>query len=88
MDLKKKNSSSTSRKGAIDMKVHLVKIIENILVNDKTRAIAYAEQLIKNCEEKYKLTGNIFDKCDIMTAKNVLHVLKGEPKEGGVAVCD
>ena len=51
-------------------------------------AIAYAEQLIKNCEEKYKLTGNIFDKCDIMTAKNVLHVLKGEPKEGGVAVCD
>ena len=51
-------------------------------------AIAYAEQLIKNCEEKYKLTGNIFDKYDIMTAKNVLHVLKGEPKEGGVAVCD
>ena len=88
MDSRKKSSSSTNRKGAIDMKVHLVKIIENILVNDKTRAIAYAEQLIKNCEEKYKLTGNIFDKCDIMTAKNVLHVLKGEPKEGGVAVCD
>lgn len=70
------------------MKVHLVKIIENILVNDKTMAIAYAEQLIKNCEEKYKLTSNILDKYDIMTAKNVLHVLKGEPKEGGVAVCD
>ena len=88
MDSRKRGSSSTNRKGAIDMKVHLVKIIENILVNDKTMAIAYAEQLIKNCEEKYKLTGNIFDKCDIMTAKNVLHVLKGEPKEGGVAVCD
>ena len=88
MDSRKRSSSSTNRKGAIDMKVHLVKIIENILVNDKTRAIAYAEQLIKNCEEKYKLTGSIFDKYDIMTAKNVLHVLKGEPKEGGVAVCD
>ena len=70
------------------MKVHLVKIIENLLVNDNAKAIAYAEQLIKNCEEKYKLTGNIFDKYDIMTAKNVLHVLKGEPKEGGVAVYD
>ena len=70
------------------MKVHLVKIIENLLVNDKAKAIAYAEQLIKNCEEKYKLTGNIFDKYDIMTARNVLHTLNGEQREGGVAVCD
>ena len=44
----KKSSSSTNRKKAIDMKIHLVKIIENIFVNDKTRAIAYSEQLIKN----------------------------------------
>ena len=27
-------------------------------------------------------------KYDIMTARNILHTLKGEPKEGGVAVLD
>ena len=27
-------------------------------------------------------------KYDIMTARNILHILKGEPKEGGVAVLD
>lgn len=31
---------------------------------------------------------DIFDYYDAMTARNVLHILKGEPKEGGVAVCD
>lgn len=70
------------------MKVQLVKIIENLVAGDKDKAIKYAELMVTNCEAKYKRSGDIFDKVDIMTARNVLHVLKGEPKEGGVAVCD
>ena len=70
------------------MKVPLVKIIENLVAGNKQMAIAYAEQLVKNCEANYERTKDIFDKYDIMTAHNVLHVLKGEPKEGGVVVLD
>lgn len=69
-------------------KVPLVKIIENLVAGDKAKAIDYALHLIGICEDKYKRTGDIFDKYDIMTARNILHTLKGEPKEGGVAVCD
>ena len=68
------------------MKTELVKIIENLVAGDKARAISYAKLLISNAENKYRLTGDIFDKYEIMTARNVLHILKGEPKEGGVAV--
>ena len=70
------------------MIVQLVKIIENLVSGNREKAIAYAEQLVRNCEAKYARTNDIFDRKDIMIAKNVLHVLKGEPKEGGVAVCD
>lgn len=70
------------------MIVPLVKIIENLVAGDRARAIAYAELMIQNAERKYGETKDIFDKCDIMTAKNVLHTLKGEPKEGGIAVLD
>lgn len=66
----------------------LVKIIENLVAGDKPKAVAYAEHLVRTCEDKYNVTGKIWDKYNIMTARNVLHVLKGEPKEGGVAVCD
>ena len=70
------------------MRTELVKIIENLLNGDKAKAISYAELLIENCEKKYAETKDIFDKYDIMGARNVLHMLKGEPKEGGVAVLD
>lgn len=69
-------------------KVPLVKIIECLATGDRAKAVAYAEHLVRTLEDKYNVTGNIWDKYDIMTARNVLHVLKGEPKEGGVAVCD
>ena len=69
-------------------KVSFVKIIENLVAGDRARAIAYAELMIQNAERKYGETKDIFDKYDIMTAKNVLHTLKGEPKEGGIAVLD
>lgn len=70
------------------MKVPLVKIIENLVAGDKEKAIKYAELMVTNCEAKYNRSGDIFDKVDVMTARNVLHVLKGEPYEGGRAVCD
>lgn len=70
------------------IKTELVKIIEYIIAGNKEMAIAYAEHLIKNCERKYEQTKDIFDKYEIMGARNILHMLKGEPKEGGVAVCD
>ena len=66
----------------------LVKIIESLVAGDKARAIDHAVHLIGTCEDRYKRTGDIFDKYDIMTARNVLHTLKGEPKEGCVAVLD
>lgn len=69
-------------------KVQFVKIIENLVAGDMAKAIAYAELMIQNAERKYGETKDIFDKYDIMTAKNVLHVLKGEPKEGGRVVLD
>lgn len=69
-------------------KVSFVKIIENLVSGDMASAIAYAELMIQNAERKYGETKDIFDKYDIMTAKNVLHTLKGEPKEGGIAVLD
>ena len=68
------------------MKTELVKIIESLVAGDKARAIDYAELLISNSENKYRLTGDIFDKYDIMTARNILHTLNGEQKEGGAAV--
>ena len=82
-----KEIADSKRRAGIP-KVPLVKIIENLVVGDMARAIDYAMHLIGTCEDKYKRTGDIFDKYDIMTAGNILHTLKGEPKEGGVAVCD
>lgn len=70
------------------MKTEFVKIIENLVGGDKAMAIAYAELMLKNAETKYEATKDIFDKYNIMTARNVLHILKGEPKEGGIAVLD
>ena len=70
------------------MIVPLVKIIENLVAGDRKKAIAYAEHLIRTCERKYQRTENIMDWNDIMMAKNVLHTVKGEPKEGGIAVLD
>ena len=70
------------------MNVPLVKIIENLVAGDRPKAIAYAELLVRNCERKYQRTEDIMDWNDIMMAKNVLHTLKGEPKEGGIAVLD
>ena len=69
-------------------KVPLVKIIEHLATGDRAKAISYAQHLVKTCEATYNCTGDPFDKYDILTARNVLHVLKGEPKEGGVAVLD
>ena len=66
----------------------LVKIIENLVAGDRARAIDYAVHLIGTCEEKFKRTCDIFDKYDIVTARNILHTLKGEPKDCGVAVLD
>lgn len=63
------------------MIVPLVKIIENLVAGDKEKAIAYADHLVKRCEEKQS-PGDIWAMYDLMTARNVLHVLKGEPKEG------
>ena len=80
-----KEIADSKRRAGIP-KVPLVKIIENLVAGDRARAIDYALHLIGTCEDKYKRTGDIFDKYDIMTARNILHTLKGEPKEGGVAV--
>ena len=70
------------------MIVPLVKIIENLVAGDKEKAIAYAEHMVKNTERNHRLFGGVTYHTDMMTARNVLHTLKGEPKEGGVAVCD
>ena len=70
------------------MIVPLVKIIENLVARDKAKAIAYAELLVKNTKRNYDLFGGITHHTDMMTARNVLHTLNGEPKEGGVAVLD
>ena len=72
-----KEIADSKRRAGIQ-KVPLVKIIENLVAGDRARAIDYALHLIGTCEDKY----------DIMTARNILHTLKGEPKEGGVAVLD
>lgn len=69
-------------------KVPLIKIIESLVAGDRDTAVAYAEHIVGNCEDKYQRTKDIFDKYDAMSARNILHVLKGEPKEGGVAVLD
>ena len=70
------------------MKVPLVKIIENLVAGDKAKAIAYAEHLVETTSRNYELFGGLDHYYERMTARNVLHVLKGEPKEGGVAVLD
>ena len=70
------------------MIVPLVKIIENLVAGDKEKAIAYAEHMVKNAERNHRFFGGATCHTDMMTARNVLHTLKGEPKEGGVAVCD
>lgn len=82
-----KEIADSKRRAGIP-KTPLVMIIENLVAGDKAQAIDYAKHLINICEDKYKHTGDIFDRYDIMTARNILHTLKGEPKEGGVAVCD
>lgn len=87
LGIDKELSDLRKKRGGLS-KVSFVKIIENLVAGDRARAIAYAELMIQNAERKYGETKDIFDKYDIMTAKNVLHTLKGEPKEGGIAVLD
>ena len=70
------------------MIVPLVKIIENLVACDKEKAIAYAEHMVKNTERNHRLFGGVTYHTDMMTARNVLHALKGESKEGEIAVCD
>ena len=86
LGIEKEIAYSKSRAGI--PKVPLVKIIEKLVAGDRELAIDYAVHLIGTCEEKFKRTGDIFDKYDIMTARNILHTLKGEQKEDGVAVLD
>lgn len=70
------------------MRTELLMMIENLASGNKDKAIRYAELLIKNCEIEYRNNGDVLSKCDIGIAKNLLHILKGEPKEGDVAVLD
>lgn len=68
--------------------VSFVKIIENLVAGDMIMAVDYAERMIQNAERKYGETADILDCYGVMTARDVLHILKGEPKEGCVAVLD
>jgi len=76
------------KQGFENMKHDFAHIIECLVNGDKERAISYAEHALEVQKKKYDGAKTIWNKYDMMTAANVLHVLKGEPKEGGVAVLD
>lgn len=66
----------------------LVRIIENLVAGDRAKAIEYAELMVRSTKRNYNIFGGVTHLRDMKIAIDVLHILKGESKEGGVAVCD
>ena len=60
------------------------KIIHYLIDGDRKRAVMYAEHNLAKLERKIGSPKSVWDKYELMGARNIVHHLKGEPMEGEV----